>query len=80
MKPVVADYVSGERATSDRNAKLQRRRNVPSNSVGLLSNARCLSEGVDVPTLNGVAFIDPRRSQRATSSLQSVEMGLGRGP
>ncbi len=30
---------------------------------GVLTNARCLTEGVDVPTLDGVAFIDPRRSQ-----------------
>ena len=30
---------------------------------GLLCNARCLSEGVDVPSLDGVAFIDPRSSQ-----------------
>src|SRR5262249_592390 len=30
---------------------------------GLLANARCLAEGVDVPTLDGVAFIDPRRSE-----------------
>ena len=28
-----------------------------------MSNARCLSEGVDVPSLDGVAFIDPRSSQ-----------------
>ena len=32
-------------------------------SAGCSTNARCLSEGVDVPTLDGVAFIDPRRSQ-----------------
>jgi hypothetical protein len=32
-------------------------------SRGVLSNARCLTEGVDVPSLDGVAFIDPRRSQ-----------------
>jgi len=30
---------------------------------GLLANARCLAEGVDVPTLDGVAFIDPRQSE-----------------
>jgi Helicase associated domain len=30
---------------------------------GLLANARCLAEGVDVPTLDGVAFVDPRRSE-----------------
>jgi hypothetical protein len=29
----------------------------------LLTNARCLSEGVDVTSLDGVAFIDPRSSQ-----------------
>ena len=28
----------------------------------MLSNARCLAEGVDVPSLDGVAFIDPRSS------------------
>jgi superfamily II DNA or RNA helicase len=31
--------------------------------IGLLTNARCLSEGVDVPSLDGVAFVDPRGSQ-----------------
>ena len=30
---------------------------------GLLSNARCLTEGVDVPTLDGVVFVDPKRSE-----------------
>jgi hypothetical protein len=30
---------------------------------GLLANARCLAEGVDVPALDGVAFVDPRRSE-----------------
>ena len=30
---------------------------------GILTNARCLSEGVDVPSLDGVAFIDPKKSQ-----------------
>ena len=29
---------------------------------GVLSNCACLGEGVDVPTLDGIAFIDPRRS------------------
>ena len=32
-------------------------------TIGLLANARCLSEGVDVPALDGIAFIDPRASQ-----------------
>ncbi|MFR8481322.1 MAG: DEAD/DEAH box helicase [Varibaculum timonense] len=29
----------------------------------ILTNARCLSEGVDVPTLDAVLFLNPRRSQ-----------------
>lgn len=29
----------------------------------ILSNARCLSEGVDVPSLDAVMFLSPRRSQ-----------------
>ncbi|KWZ74284.1 helicase protein [Winkia neuii] len=29
----------------------------------VLTNARCLSEGVDVPTLDAVFFLNPRRSQ-----------------
>ena len=29
----------------------------------ILSNARCLSEGVDVPTLDAVLFLSPRKSQ-----------------
>ncbi len=28
----------------------------------MLSNARCLSEGVDVPSLDAVMFLNPRRS------------------
>ena len=28
----------------------------------ILSNARCLQEGVDVPALDGIVFMDPRRS------------------
>lgn len=29
----------------------------------ILSNARCLSEGVDVPALDGIVFLNPRKSQ-----------------
>ena len=29
----------------------------------LIANARCLSEGIDVPALDGVAFIDPKSSE-----------------
>jgi predicted helicase len=58
-----ADHVSGEMPTNARRQKLKRLKNVGNNEIGLLSNARCLSEGVDVPSLDGVAFIDPRSSE-----------------
>ena len=34
-----------------------------SGQPALLSNAKCLGEGVDVPSIDGIAFIDPKRSQ-----------------
>lgn len=41
-----------------------KRENEPSSngSCRILSNARCLSEGVDVPALDAVIFIEPKRS------------------
>jgi predicted helicase len=47
----------------ERHVLLQHLRRLDDGERGLLANARCLSEGVDVPTLDGVAFIDPRRSE-----------------
>ncbi len=60
---LVSDYVSGEMSASKRNAKLKRLKELEENEIGLLANARCLAEGVNVPTLDGVIFVDPRRSQ-----------------
>ena len=58
-----AEHVSGEMPTIVRRQRLKRLKNLGKDEVGLLSNARCLSEGVDVPALDGVAFIDPRSSE-----------------
>jgi predicted helicase len=60
---VWAQHVSGEMSTGDRTIRLERLRHLDDGAVGLLANARCLAEGVDVPTLDGVAFVDPRRSE-----------------
>lgn len=35
----------------------------PENTCRILSNVRCLSEGVDVPSLDAVLFLTPRNSQ-----------------
>jgi predicted helicase len=58
-----ADFVSGEMPAIARRQKLKRLKNIGIGEIGLLSNARCLSEGVDVPALDGIAFIDPRSSE-----------------
>ena len=56
-------YASGEMPAGDRYVLLQHLGRLDDDGRGLLANARCLAEGVDVPTLDGVAFIDPRRSE-----------------
>ena len=58
-----SDFVSGEMVTSKRRQKLDHLKALGDNERGLLTNARCLSEGVDVPSLDGVTFIDPKNSQ-----------------
>ena len=58
-----ADFVSGNMSANKRKIKLDQLKALSADERGMLSNARCLSEGVDVPSLDGVAFIDPRSSQ-----------------
>ena len=65
-----ADHVSGRMTSGERDTRLNRLRAVDVRERGVLSNARCLAEGVDVPTLDGVAFIEPRRS--AVDVVQAV--------
>jgi predicted helicase len=49
----------------------------------ILTNARCLSEGVDLPSLDTVAFVDPRRSKvdivQATGRALRRAIGKERG-
>jgi hypothetical protein len=57
-----ADHVDGTMSSSERLKKLTTLKK-GSSSHSLLANARCLSEGVDVPALDGVIFVDPRQSE-----------------
>jgi len=57
-----AEHVSGAMAAGKRETLLRRLRDIEAGARGLLANARCLGEGVDVPAIDGIAFIDPRRS------------------
>jgi predicted helicase len=53
-------HVNGEQRSSDREDLLHAFRDAPK---GLITNARCLTEGIDVPAVDMVAFIDPRESK-----------------
>lgn len=44
----------------------------------ILTNARCLSEGVDVPTLDAVLFLNPRKSQ--VDVIQAVGRVMRKAP
>ena len=59
----LSDYVSGEMKAGDRKDRIDRLKVLEGYDRGILTNARCLAEGVDVPLLDGVAFIDPKGSQ-----------------
>ena len=59
----LSDYVSGTMAAGDRKEKIDRLKRLEGYDWGILTNARCLAEGVDVPSLDGIAFIDPKSSQ-----------------
>ena len=60
-----ADHVDGGMNAHDRAAALDRLRFPEGGllSAHLLSNARCLTEGVDVPALDAVLFLSPRNSE-----------------
>ena len=65
-----SEHVSGEMTAGKRRDLINGLRDLEGHDIGLLTNARCLSEGVDVPSLDGVAFVDPRGSQ--VDIIQSV--------
>ena len=62
-KKLICSHVSGEMPAKSRNHAISKLRNIRKEEVEILTNARCLSEGVDVPTLDGIVFMDPKRSQ-----------------
>lgn len=59
-----ADHVDGTMNALKRGAKLDwlKADTAQGNVCRILSNARCLSEGVDVPALDAVLFLNPRNS------------------
>ena len=65
MVDVVAHHVDGAMAATKRDAELMWLKEQPDDPAEcrMLTNARCLSEGVDVPSLDAVIFVSPKNSQ-----------------
>lgn len=62
---IKADHIDGSMDSKTRNRKLSWLKEdiTAPNECRLLSNVRCLSEGVDVPALDAVIFLSSRNSQ-----------------
>ena len=62
---VVAKHIDGGMSAPVRDEKLAWLKAAPeaTNECRILTNVRCLSEGVDVPSLDAVLFLSPRNSQ-----------------
>jgi superfamily II DNA or RNA helicase len=69
-------FVSGEQPTATRAEIVRSALAVTPGERGLVTNARCLGEGVDLPDLEAVAFVDPRSS--VIDIVQSASRALRR--
>ncbi len=74
-----AEHVDGGMNASQKEAKLSwLKAAAPEDTCRILSNVRCLSEGVDVPALDAVIFLTPRNSQ--VDVVQSVGRVMRNAP
>jgi len=60
LKEFEVMHVNGEQRSNERTALIRQFKDSPKS---LITNARCLTEGVDVPAVDMVAFIDARHSK-----------------
>ena len=58
-KKIKSFHVSGKMQTSERSIQMRSFEE----SGGLMTNARCLTEGVDLPAIDCICFTDPKRSK-----------------
>lgn len=76
---VEAHHVDGTMGIHERNTHLAwLKEETPDATCRVLTNARCLSEGVDVPALDAVLFLTPRGSQ--VDVVQSVGRVMRKAP
>tara|TARA_X000000950_G_scaffold289061_1_gene409461 strand:+ start:426 stop:5255 length:4830 start_codon:yes stop_codon:yes gene_type:complete len=61
---VEVEHIDGTDPADKRNEKLNwLKEDAESNDCRILTNVKCLSEGVDVPSLDAIMFLHPRKSQ-----------------
>ena len=60
VRTVSAFHVSGKQSAKERSEEVNR---FIEHTPSLITNARCLTEGVDIPQVDGVLFADPKRSK-----------------
>jgi predicted helicase len=77
---VFADHIDGTMSAPSRDEKLSwlKAPNYEANECRVLTNVRCLSEGVDVPSLDAVLFLSARNSQ--VDVVQSVGRVMRKAP
>ncbi len=66
------DHIDGTMNCKDRLEKLEKLNEFEPNTCKVLSNARCLSEGVDVPALDSIVFFDGK------SAMVDIIQAVGR--
>lgn len=77
---VTSRHIDGAMTAEERNALIHWLKNAPTdgNECRILTNVRCLSEGVDVPSLDAVIFLSTRSSQ--VDVVQSVGRVMRNAP
>lgn len=80
MVAVCSDHIDGSMSATARQEKLSWLKSVPEDDkeCRVLTNVRCLSEGVDVPSLDAVLFLSARNSQ--VDVVQSVGRVMRKSP
>lgn len=71
-------HVDGTQSIDQREQQLSLLGDPPDDGWTVLCNARCLTEGIDVPAVDAVVFTHPKRSQ--TDVAQAVGRALRRNP
>ncbi|MGC9156478.1 MAG: helicase-related protein, partial [Ferrimicrobium sp.] len=77
LPSVAIKHIDGTMGALERNHDINWLRET-SEDCRLLTNAKCLSEGVDVPSLDAVMFLQPRKSQ--VDVVQAVGRVMRRAP